>query len=429
MSTLAVSTQHPASSHKTGAAIVALLLAVFVVPISVSGTAVTIPAIARDLGTQTIALQWVVNGFNVAFALSTLIWGGLSDRIGHKRTFVTGVLVMLVASAASALAPTLIALDVARAVAGIGAAAITTGASSVLSNAFTGDTRRRAFGALGTVLGLGIALGPAVSGALASTFQWRGVFAVFAAAFVVSLLLTLNVPSVPSSGERLPFFDMSHLRNAQFMTIALVPIVQAFGFITLLTYFPVILSALYGMGEGESGLFLLIMLVPVLLAPALAVRAVGAYRRVSMMSVVYVSIGAMLLGNVLLLTVTEVSPMWTLIAPMVLLGLSMGLPLGLIDGEALAAVPASRSGSAAGVLNFLRIGAEALAVAAYASVLAGLVSGVISEPALAAEVAAGSHAQPAAFTSAFHAAQLALIAVIVIGLVVIAVVHRAQRRR
>ena len=62
------------------------------------------------------------------------------------------------------------------------------------------------------------------------------------------------------------------------------------------------------------------------------------------------------------------------IAPMVLLGLGFGLPLGFVDAETLAAVPSERAGAASGVINLLRIGSEAVFVAAYAAILAAIVT-------------------------------------------------------
>ncbi len=72
-----------------------ILLTMFVLPISIAGTAIALPDISRDLGDSPTALQWVVNGFNVSFALFTLVWGALSDRLGHKRTFMIGSLFIL----------------------------------------------------------------------------------------------------------------------------------------------------------------------------------------------------------------------------------------------------------------------------------------------------------------------------------------------
>ena len=60
----------------------AILVAQFVIPMSITGTAIALPPISDDLGTAAGPLQWVVNGFNVPFALSAVLWGAAADRIG-----------------------------------------------------------------------------------------------------------------------------------------------------------------------------------------------------------------------------------------------------------------------------------------------------------------------------------------------------------
>lgn len=131
-----------------------ILLAVFVMPIGISGTAVALPEIARDLGPDPMLLQGVVNGFNGAFAIFMLVWGVLSDRIGYKVTFVSGTALMVAGSAISAAAPSLVVLDLGRVICGIAGAAIFAGASATLSRAFSPAARGRNFAIFGATLGL-----------------------------------------------------------------------------------------------------------------------------------------------------------------------------------------------------------------------------------------------------------------------------------
>src|SRR5690348_1331633 len=81
-----------------------LLLALFVVPMGLSGTSVALPSIARDLSADESLLQATVNGFNIAFAVGTLGWGIVSDRIGYRRVFRLGVIAYLAAALTSAAA-------------------------------------------------------------------------------------------------------------------------------------------------------------------------------------------------------------------------------------------------------------------------------------------------------------------------------------
>ncbi|MFF1647833.1 MFS transporter [Streptomyces sp. NPDC058240] len=93
-------------------ALIAVLLAVLVVPMPISGTAVALPGIGASTHAALAPLQWVVNAFNVAFACFTLVWGSVADIIGRVRAFAAGVALYAAASLASAFATDVLWLDV-----------------------------------------------------------------------------------------------------------------------------------------------------------------------------------------------------------------------------------------------------------------------------------------------------------------------------
>lgn len=423
-------TSSPTRRRVSLVALPALLLAVFIVPISIAGVATALPAIARDLGSEPTQLQWVVNGFNAAFAVFTLIWGVVSDRIGYKITFVIGVAGSIAALAFSALAPNLILLDAGRILSGAFAAAIGTATPAIISGAYEGAARTRGFALFGTVLGAGLAVGPSISGGLTAAFGWRGVFAVFAVFMAVVLVLgILFVPAVKH--ERRPdakILELHLLRNARFMSAVLMPVIQAFGFVTLMTYLPVALSAVYGLGSGRLALVMIALTAPALIAPALGARLVHTVPWISVHGMFYASIALMLAGNAGMLLIAGPAPLWALLIPMVLLGLSFGLPLGLIDGAAMAAVPPASSGSASGLLQFARLGSEAVIIGAYAIVIAALIAARIPDPRLAQDVAAGLSGHAADYIPAFVVGQLAILAAVLLGLAATIVLHRAVHR-
>lgn len=400
-----------------------VLAAQFVTPTSIAGTAIALPLISKDLGSNPTALQWVVNGFNVSFALATLLWGALSDRIGHRRTFTYGALLVTVGSVLSAAAPSLVVLDLARIVAGIGAAAILTGSSSMLSNAFSGDRRTHAFAIFGTINGLGLALGPTISGVLISLVDWRGVFAVHAVILAVTVAGSRVLPGAqPAVGPRGPILDVSLLRNREFLAMCLVPVAGSIGFVTLLTYLPSAFSGIKNLSAGTSGLVMLAMTIPVLVAPLAVAQLITRFRALTVGVVVYLSLGALLLGDVGVLLLTEDRSIGWLIVPMVLLGLGFGLPIGLVDGHALSVIPAQRAGTAAGLLNFFRIGSEAVFVAGYALILSTVVGAQLSGAA-ADDTSAGQFGHPDVYRTAFVTTVGVLIALLAILTVAIVVVR------
>jgi predicted MFS family arabinose efflux permease len=405
-----------------------ILLTIFIIPTSIAGIANALPSIAVDLGSNPTGLQWVVNGFNASFAIFTLVWGVLSDRIGYKTTFVAGAALMVVASIASATAPNLFVLDIARIVAGAAGAAIFTAAASTIANAYEPVPRARNFAIFGTVLGLGLAVGPTLAGGLVAAFGWRGVFVTFAIIVGTALALSPFVPHIKH--EREPgrkLVDFSLLRNPHFLAIVLVPVTQAFGYIALLTYLPIALSAVHGIDAGVAGLLMLPMTIPVFVGPFIGERLVAKSRHFSLMTIIYISLALMILGDVGMLLLAARAPIAVLILPMLLLGLAFGLPLGLLDGAAQSAVPARSSGTAAGVMNFLRLGSEAIVVGGYAAVVAWLISLRLGNPE-AEDVAAGKAGHAADYLHAFTWAEFGLIAFVILGAVAIVLLHRAKTR-
>lgn len=397
-----------------------VLAAQFVIPMSIAGTAIALPDIALELGDNPGPLQWVVNGFNLAFALFTVVWGAISDRIGHRASFRIGVALTGLAGVASAAAPTLIVLDVARILAGVGAAAVLVGSTSILASTYSGAARATAFAAFGTVNGLGLALGPTIAGLLVGGIGWRGVFLTQAVILAIAFAGTLALPHIrPDSAGTSPVLDFALLRNRKFLGLCLVPVAGAIGFVTLLTYLPNALSGIVAMDAASAGLLMLVMTAPVLLAPAAVARLITA-GRTTPTTVIHVSLAALILGDLGLLLLRPDGSLWWIVGPMVLVGFGFGLPIGLVDGEALASVPPHSTGTAAGVLNLFRIGGEALLVAGYAWLLSSLVTDRLSGDPEADAAAAGLPGHAHEYAVAFH--DVVGILVVLVGVVAAAAI-------
>ncbi|HYQ33575.1 MAG TPA: MFS transporter, partial [Lapillicoccus sp.] len=153
--------------------LVAVYAAVLAINLDTTIVNVALPSIARELGSGTRDLQWVVDGYNLAFAAFVLAAGSLSDRYGRRPALLVGLVGFAGASIVGGLVTTDTALIAARVVMGVFAALIFPATLSVISNAFP-DRRQRAaaLGGWGAVVGVGFATGPVVGGLLLTHFSW-----------------------------------------------------------------------------------------------------------------------------------------------------------------------------------------------------------------------------------------------------------------
>src|SRR5437762_5494176 len=135
-----------------------------------------IPVIRRDLHAGIGGLEWTVNAYTLTFAVLLLTGAALGDRFGRRRLLALGLGIFTLASAAAALAPSIGALDAARAVQGLGGAIVMPLTLTILSRSVPAEKRGLALGAWGGISGLAIAFGPLVGGAVVDGISWHWVF-------------------------------------------------------------------------------------------------------------------------------------------------------------------------------------------------------------------------------------------------------------
>jgi EmrB/QacA subfamily drug resistance transporter len=151
-------------------------LALFMVSLDNLVVTTALPVIRRDLHATISQLEWTVNAYTLTFAVLLLTGAALGDRFGRRRLFVIGMLLFTGASAAAALSTTANALDIARALQGVGGAIVTPLTLTLLSAAVPAARRGLALGIWGGIGGLAVALGPLVGGAIVSGVSWHWIF-------------------------------------------------------------------------------------------------------------------------------------------------------------------------------------------------------------------------------------------------------------
>lgn len=145
-------------------------------PLSFTGPAVALTAIAKDLGGGLVALSWVTNAFMLTFGCSLMLAGALADRFGRKRVFICGLAALALSALLMSAAQDIMSFDAIRALQGISAAAALAGGTASLAQVFNGPERSKAFSLLGTTFGIGLAFGPLLAGTLTQLFGWRALF-------------------------------------------------------------------------------------------------------------------------------------------------------------------------------------------------------------------------------------------------------------
>src|SRR5881397_4375709 len=151
-------------------------VALFMVTLDNLVVTTALPVIRNDLHSGLSGLEWTVNAYTLTFAVLLLTGAALGDRFGRRRVFSIGLGIFTLASAAAALAPTIGALDAARAVQGLGGAIVMPLTLTILSSAVPPERRGLALGAWGGISGLAVAFGPLVGGAVVSGISWHWIF-------------------------------------------------------------------------------------------------------------------------------------------------------------------------------------------------------------------------------------------------------------
>src|SRR3954463_1747364 len=151
-------------------------IAIFMLLLDITVVNVALPVIQRDLGADFSHLQWVVDAYALTLAALLLTAGSLADRYGRRLVFSGGLVLFVAASLLCGLSTTPTMLDLARALQGIGGAAMFATSLALLAQEFEGRERATAFAIWGATTGLAVAIGPLVGGALVDGIGWEWIF-------------------------------------------------------------------------------------------------------------------------------------------------------------------------------------------------------------------------------------------------------------
>ncbi len=157
--------------------LIAVCVATFMLLLDITVVNVALPSIDADLDASFTDLQWVVDAYTLTLAALVLAAGSLADRLGRRRTFAAGLGIFSIASLLCGLAQDATFLNLARALQGIGGAVMFAVSLALVAQEFpVGRARGTAMGIYGATIGVAVAIGPLVGGALTDGLGWQSIF-------------------------------------------------------------------------------------------------------------------------------------------------------------------------------------------------------------------------------------------------------------
>jgi EmrB/QacA subfamily drug resistance transporter len=388
--------------------LLAVSVAIFMLLLDITVVNVALPDIQRSLHSSFDDLQWVVNAYALTLAAFLLTAGSLADLFGRRRVFVLGLAIFTASSAACGLAGTPLALNVARAVQGLGGAMMFATSLALIAHAFHGRERGTAFGIFGGTIGAAVAIGPVVGGLITAGAGWEWIFFINVPIGVAAVALTLRQVSESSDpaargvdwgglvtfsgslfllvyaltqgnnkgwgsteilaclsaagvllvafilverAQPRPMLDLTLFRRPAFAGASIVAFAVSSSMFAMFLYLTLYIQDVLGYGPLQAGLrFLPITLISFVVAPISG--------RLSVRVPVRLLLGGGLLlvsAGLLAMTAIDAHSGWTTLIPGFLLaGAGVGLINPPLASTAIGVVHHTRSGMASGINNTFR---------------------------------------------------------------------------
>ncbi|MBF0475781.1 MAG: MFS transporter, partial [Deltaproteobacteria bacterium] len=188
--------------HKWGA-FCAVGLGVLMATLDMGIVNVALPTLIRQLHTDFATIQWVILSYVLVITSLMLGVGRLGDILGRKKIYTTGLAIFTSGSLLCGLAPSVGWLIAFRSLQGLGAVMMQSLGGAIVVEAFPSSERGRALGAMGGVVSVGLALGPALGGVIIGMAGWRAVFLVNVPIGIIAGLAAFRfVPSLVSRMAR-----------------------------------------------------------------------------------------------------------------------------------------------------------------------------------------------------------------------------------
>ena len=178
-------------------------MGIFLSTIDGSIVNVALPTLVQELDTHLATVQWVVLAYLLALGTLMLSMGRLGDMIGKKSIYVVGFVIFTLGSVLCGLAPNVYWLIGFRVVQAVGGAMIMALGMAIVTESFPPSERGRALGLTGSMVSIGIVLGPTVGGLILSALSWHWIFFVNLPVGIVGTLMVIRfVPARRPAGRQ-----------------------------------------------------------------------------------------------------------------------------------------------------------------------------------------------------------------------------------
>ena len=405
----------------------AVAFALFMIMLDNTVVNVALPSIETDLGLEhrLSALEWVVSGYALSFAVMMLAGGKLADMLGRRLIFVIGLAIFAGASLACGLAGSVEVLIAARVVQGVGAAFMLPATLSIISATFPPRLRGTAIGIWAGVSALALAIGPLVGGLITEHISWNWIFyinvPVGALGIVAAMTIIreskdtsheqrLDVAGLVTSGvsffavtfaviesnrygwgswtilglfalaavalaafvvvelkQRLPMFDLKLLRNGTFVGANIVAFLVTLAMFGVFFFISLYMQQVLQYSPTRAGATFLPMTILIILIAPIAGRASDRLGSRWLMAGGMTLVGASLL---LFAQLQADSTFWGILPGLVVGGTGMALTMTPMTAAAMSAVPVDKAGVGSGMLNTFRQVGGSFGIAIMGAILA-----------------------------------------------------------